>query len=73
MTESISSEEVCPQHSGVVEAITSMKDELHRQNTVLEKVANRPPLWATGAMSALAFMLGWAMAWIIHLHGIAQN
>jgi hypothetical protein len=64
--------EVCAEHSGLVNETDNLKAEVAKQWEVIEKLQTRLPLWATGVISALTFLLGLSSAWLMHLHNIMK-
>ena len=49
---------ICNHHSGVVADINNLKESDKGQFVMIEKIKNRPPVWATAAISLLTFLLG---------------
>ena len=47
--------------------IESLKDSDVRQWALIEKIQNRPPLWATTIMSFMTFLLGCSLTYIVML------
>ena len=52
--------------------IESLKDSDIRQWALIEKIQNRPPLWATAIMSFMTFLLGCSLTYIIMLTNIVE-
>ncbi len=53
--------EPCIQHgkiSSIDERVRSNRNDINKHDDILEKVRNRPPVWATAAMSGAAFIIG---------------
>jgi hypothetical protein len=63
----------CPEHSGMVSEKDNLKVEIVWLKGVVERLQTRLPLWATGAISGLTFLLGLSVGWIMHLHSIMNN
>ena len=49
---------VCPAHSGVVEKLDSIHGLVKAISDRVERLAGRPPVWATIVISILTTMLG---------------
>lgn len=51
-------ETFCKEHSGVLARLVKVEDDTEKQWTVLDKLRNRLPNWATVVISLLTFLLG---------------
>ncbi len=51
-------EEFCKEHSGFEARLEKVEDDTEKQWTVLDKLRNRLPVWATIVISLLTFFLG---------------
>ena len=49
---------LCKAHSGIDARLKTVEDETTKQWDVLDKLRNRPPVWATIVISVLTFALG---------------
>lgn len=56
-------EEVCKQHSGLVQMVKDVKDDTDKQWTELGRIRNRPPVWCTVVIGLLSGLLGSAMTY----------
>ena len=50
--------EVCKQHSGLVQTIADVKDDTGKQWTEINHIKNRPPVWCTVVIAVLSASLG---------------
>lgn len=60
-------DEFCSQHSGIVSEKDNLKTEIIRLQLVIERLESRLPIWATGGISFLTFVVGLLSGWVIHL------
>lgn len=51
-------DEVCKQHSGLVQKIEDVKDDTGKQWTEINHIKNRPPVWCTVVIAVLSASLG---------------
>ncbi len=51
-------EEVCKQHSGLVQMVNDTKDDTNKQWTEINHIKNRPPVWCTAVIALLTGLLG---------------
>ena len=49
---------LCKAHSGFGARLTTVEDDTEKQWTVLDKLRNRPPIWATVVIALLTGLLG---------------
>jgi len=54
--------EKCTEHTGCVNQINTNKDNIEKIYEILEKVRNRPPVWASLLISVLALVIGWLLS-----------
>ena len=50
--------EVCKQHSGLVQMVKDVRDDTGKQWTEIDKIKNRPPVWCTVVIAVLSASLG---------------
>lgn len=50
--------EVCKQHSGLLQMVTDVKDDTDKQWTEINHIKNRPPIWCTAVIAILSGLLG---------------
>lgn len=50
--------EMCKQHSGLVQRITDVKDDTDKQWAEINRIKNRPPIWCTAVIAILSGLLG---------------
>jgi len=68
-------EEICQAHSGISSDIKTLKDENEKQWSAIDKLRNRPPVWATAVISLLTFLLGCTITYAalaIKVSGLAK-
>ena len=53
---------ICGEHT---EAIATLKKESEAQWTAIDKLRNRPPIWATAVISILTFALGFTLNYAV--------
>ena len=59
---------------GICESeIERLNESDKRQWEVIDKIQNRPPLWATTIMSFMTFLLGCSLTYIIMLMKMMRN
>ena len=46
-----------------------MKDSIKQ----IELKVDRPPVWVTFVLAGMGAVLGYAFAWIVHLHGMIKT
>ena len=56
-------DKVCDAHSGLEARIHGLEDSEKKQWITIEKIQNRPPIWATAVISLLTFLLGCSLTW----------
>lgn len=61
-------DEVCQYHSGIETDISAMKDSIKQ----IELKIDRPPVWLTFVLTGMGALLGYAFAWIVHLHNMMK-
>ena len=66
-------DEFCSEHSGMVQKSVDQDVQLSKQWDIIQQLQTRLPLWATGAISGLTFLLGLAMGWIFHLESLIKE
>ena len=54
----------CEEHSGCIARIDGIEETIKRLDIVIEKMRNRPPVWATFALSCSGLLLGSALTFI---------
>ena len=50
--------EICKQHSGLVQMIKDVKDDTDKQWTEINHIKNRPPVWCTILMMVMSGFIG---------------
>jgi len=50
--------EVCKEHSGLVQMIEDTKDDTDKQWSEINRIKNRPPVWCTVVIAVLSASLG---------------
>ncbi len=50
--------EMCKQHSGLVQMITDVKADTSKQWDEINHIKNRPPVWCTAVIALLSGALG---------------
>ena len=53
----------CEEHSGVCEAIATLKKSDAEQWVVIRKIQNRPPVWTTLLLTVMGGGIGWAFTY----------
>jgi len=53
----------CPQHSGLAVDIKTLKENDKDQWDAINRLRNRPPIWATAIISLLCFLLGCSLTY----------
>jgi len=48
----------CQMHSGIIERLDSLDDDRKEQWLAIDKLRNRPPVWATVVLALLTGLLG---------------
>jgi len=54
--------EKCEEHTGCINQIKTNKENIEKIYEILEKVRNRPPVWASLLISVLALIVGWLLS-----------
>lgn len=50
--------EVCKQHSGLMQMVEDVRDDTGKQWTEINHIKNRPPVWCTVVIAVLSALLG---------------
>lgn len=50
--------EICKQHSGLVQMIADVKEDTAKQWEEINHIKNRPPVWCTAVIAILSGLLG---------------
>lgn len=50
--------EMCKQHSGLLQMIADVRDDTDKQWTEINGIKNRPPIWCTAVIALLTGLLG---------------
>lgn len=53
----------CEEHSGLDARMNNLEDSDKKQWIAIDKIMNRPPIWATALISLLTFLLGCTLTW----------
>jgi hypothetical protein len=64
---------LCKAHSGFNARLEKIEDDTEKQWTVLDKLQNRPPVWATVVIALLTGLLGAAATYASLVAKIAQT
>lgn len=63
----------CPAHSGIDTDIANIKLDVSAQWSAIDKLRNRPPVWATVVISVLMFALGFTLSFARTASRLAVN
>lgn len=51
-------QDYCQMHSGIIQQLENLEDDRKEQWTAIDKLRNRPPIWATVVLALLTGLLG---------------
>jgi len=51
-------DEICKQHSGLVQMVKDVRDDTDKQWTEINRIKNRPPVWCTILMMVMSGFIG---------------
>jgi len=63
----------CQAHSGVIQQLEALEDDRKEQWTAIDKLRNRPPIWATVVIALLTGLLGASATYASLAVKIAQS